>query len=77
MKVFVFVVVVVVKKCNPNSYQLCAEMNVNGMIFIVELIFILYCRWGFSPLDEAVRFNHPACVELLKHHLHLQGKTIS
>lgn len=34
-------------------------------------------RWGFSPLDEAVRFNHPACVELLKHHLHLQGKTIS
>jgi len=34
-------------------------------------------RWGFSPLDEAVRFNHQACVELLEHHLQSQGKTIS
>ncbi|XP_078384438.1 glutaminase kidney isoform, mitochondrial-like isoform X2 [Oculina patagonica] len=31
-------------------------------------------RWGFSPLNEAVRFNHQDCVELIKHHLHLQGK---
>ncbi|KAJ7350997.1 hypothetical protein OS493_037354 [Desmophyllum pertusum] len=32
-------------------------------------------RWGFSPLDEAIRFNHQACMDLLKHHLQLQGKT--
>ena len=33
-------------------------------------------RWGFSPLDEAVRFDHQACVDLIKRHLQLQGKTI-
>lgn len=33
-------------------------------------------RWGFSPLDEAVRFDHQTCVDLIKHHLQLQGKTI-
>lgn len=32
-------------------------------------------RWGFSPLDEAVRFGHQACVDFIKYHLQLQGKT--
>ena len=34
-------------------------------------------RWGFSPLDEAVRFKHKACQDAIRHHLKLQGVAVS
>lgn len=34
-------------------------------------------RWGFSPLDEAVRFKHKACQDAIRHHLKLQGMAVS
>lgn len=59
------------------SYQIISFKNfqsTNGKQLVNRGEFLF--RWGFSPLDEAVRFDHQACVDLIKHHLQLRGKTI-